>query len=157
MWSLFIKGYLSMNQRFKNHSGFTLLEILVVMAILGILAVIVVPRLSEKPKQARRLKAVLQIKSLQDALEEFHIDRSVYPTSEQGLESLTHSDAEEGKRYLDSDRIPLDPWGHAYLYLSPGLEGRAYDILSLGQDGRRGGKGWDKDIESWSLEEDKPI
>ena len=141
----------------KRSSGFTLLEILVVMAILGILAVIVVPRLSEKPKQAKHLKAVLQIKSLQDALELFYVDQESYPTTEQGLEYLVQSGASGRKRYLDSEKVPLDPWSHPYLYLSPGDEGRNYDIISLGQDGRRGGEGWDKDIESWKLNEEKSI
>src|SRR5574341_1063458 len=140
-------------QRFRKYDGFTLLEILVVMAILGILAVIVVPRLSEKPKQARRLKAVLQIKSFQDALEQFYIDEGFYPASDQGLDHLIRSDdGSETEKYLDTNHIPLDPWGHSYMYLSPGLDGRSYDIISLGQDGHRGGKGWDKDIESWNLE-----
>jgi general secretion pathway protein G len=139
----------------KKDSGFTLLEILVVMAILSILAVIVVPRLSEKPKQARRLKTVLQIKSFQDALEQFYIDEGFYPTSDQGLTYLIRIEDGSAKSYLDSKRIPLDPWGNPYQYLSPGLEGRSYDIISLGQDGKRGGEGWNKDIESWNLEEDK--
>ena len=135
--------------------GFTLLEILVVMAILGILAVIVVPRLSEKPKQAKRLKVILQIKSFQEALEQFYIDEGVYPETERGLESLVRSGDGSTRKYFDADRVPLDPWDHPYLYLSPGLQGRPHDIVSLGQDGRRGGIGWDKDIESWNLDQEK--
>lgn len=151
-----MKNYQAYRRKtFKEKAGFTLLEILVVMAILGILAVIVVPRLSEKPKQARRLKVVLQIRSFQDALEQFYIDEGFYPTSDQGLTYLIHAGENETGRYLDTNRIPLDPWGYPYQYLSPGLEGRSYDIISMGQDGRRGGEGWNKDIESWNLEENK--
>lgn len=137
-----------------KNSGFTLLEILIVMAILGILAVIVVPKLSDKPKEAKRLKAILQIKSIQDALEMFYVDKGYYPSTEQGLEALIRPENEMVKKYLDADQLPLDPWGHPYLYLCPGLEGRAYDIVSQGQDGDRGGNRWDKDIESWNLEKE---
>lgn len=134
--------------RNKKRNGFTLLEILVVIAILGILATLVVPRLGEKPKQAKRLKAVLQIRVFRDALEEFYIDHGAYPTTDEGLAYLLR----KGK-YLDSEKIPLDPWNHPYLYLSPGLDGRSYDVVSLGEDGERGGKNWAQDIESWHLEE----
>ncbi|MBI1871739.1 MAG: type II secretion system major pseudopilin GspG [Chlamydiae bacterium] len=137
----------------KKHNGFTLLEILVVMAILGILAVLVVPKLSERPKQAKRLKALLQMKSFQEALELFNVDQGYYPATEQGLALLVKSGQDPTKKYLETGEVPLDPWGHSYLYLSPGLEGRNFDIVSLGQDGRRGGTGWDRDIESWKLEE----
>ncbi|MBI1883360.1 MAG: type II secretion system major pseudopilin GspG [Chlamydiae bacterium] len=137
--------------------GFTLLEILIVMAILGILAVIVVPQLSQRPKQAKHLKAVLQIKSFQDALEFFNVDRGVYPTSSEGLDGLIRVGNQNHKKYLEADKIPLDPWGHPYLYLSPGLQGRSYDIASFGQDGRRGGSGWDQDIESWNLNEENSV
>ena len=137
--------------------GFTLLEILVVMAILGILAVIVVPKLSEKPKQAKRLKTVLQIRAFQQALEEFYVDQGVYPTTEQGLEALIRPNSEGGKKYLDADKIPLDPWQSPYLYISPGLEGKSYDIASYGQDKERGGTNWDKDIDSWKLDDEKVL
>lgn len=138
-------------KQLKN-KGFTLLEILVVMAILSILAVIIVPKLSDRPKQAKHLKAVLQIKAFQEALEQFDLDEGFYPTTDQGLDYLIKGKEEDSKKYLDSDRIPLDPWDHPYLYLSPGLQRRPYDIVSLGQDGQRGGNGWDKDIESSNLE-----
>ncbi len=139
----------------QNQQGFTLLEILVVMAILSILAVLVVPKLSDRPKQAKRLKTVLQIKSFQEALEQFYIDEGFYPKTDEGLEPLIRKKQDTAKQYLDTDRLPLDPWNHPYLYLSPGLEGRSYDIVSLGQDGQRGGQGWDKDIESWNLDQEK--
>ena len=143
-----------MKRKYSVKKGFTLLEILIVMAILGILAVIVVPKLTEKPKEAKRLKAILQIKSFQDALEMFYVDQGFYPSTDQGLEILLGKGEETVKKYLDADRVPLDPWGRPYLYLCPGLEGRNYDLVSLGQDGRRGGNQWDKDIESWNLEKE---
>ncbi len=143
------------NSHYKTVHGFTLLEILVVMAILSILAVLIVPKLSDRPKQAKRLKGVLQIKSFQEALEQFYVDEGVYPSTDQGLEPLIKKKQDTSKQYLDTDRLPLDPWNHPYLYLSPGLENRSYDIVSLGQDGQRGGQGWDKDIESWNLDQEK--
>lgn len=135
----------------RKNRGFTLLELLVVMAILGILAVLVLPKITDKPKQAKRLKAVLQIKAFQDALEQFNIDHGYYPSTDDGLKILLV--AQEGKPpYLDSSEIPLDPWNFPYQYLSPGLNQRPYDIVAFGQDKRRGGDGWDKDVESWNLD-----
>jgi general secretion pathway protein G len=135
----------------QKNKGFTLLELLVVMAILGILAVLVLPKITDKPKQAKRLKAVLQIKAFQDALEGFYVDHGYYPSTDDGLKDLLIP--REGKTsYLDSPEIPLDPWNSPYQYISPGLSQRPYDIVAFGQDKRRGGSGWDKDVESWDLD-----
>ena len=138
----------------KRKSGFTLIEILVVMAILAILSALILPRLTEKAKQAKRLKAVLQIKAFQSALEEFNIGHDRYPTTEEGLEALVKEKGVGGKSYLDGESLPLDPWKEPYLYLSPGLQDRPYDIASYGQDKCRGGTLWDQDIESWNIDKE---
>lgn len=143
-----------------NHSqaGFTLIELMVVIVILGILATFLVPRLLNRPGQARVAKAKNDIRAIESALKLFKLDNGFYPTTEQGLKALiTKPDIEpipknypEGG-YLDSDSEPLDPWGHKYIYRSPGEDGREYEIISLGADGKEGGEGFDRDIKSWEI------
>lgn len=141
---------------FRDTRGFTLIEIMVVVVILGILAGIVVPRLLDRPEEARRTKAAVQIKSLEEALGLFKLDNGFYPTTEQGLESLV-SQPESGRiptKYREGgyiNKVPEDPWGNAYVYLSPGVHGD-FDLLSYGPDGESGGEGDNADIESWNLD-----
>lgn len=136
--------------------GFTLIEIMVVVIILGILAGIVVPRLLDEPEEARRTKAQVQIKSLEEALAMYKLHNGYFPTTEQGLQALVDK-PETGRipnNYKEGGyigKIPLDPWGNPYIYLSPGVHGD-YDLISYGADGEPGGEGKDADVESWNIE-----
>lgn len=139
-----------------SNRGFTLIEIMVVVVILGILAGIVVPRLLDRPEEARRTKAQVQIKSLEEALGLYKLDNGSYPTTEQKLDALV-SKPEVGRipsRYREGGylkKVPVDPWGTPYVFLSPGIH-EEYDIISYGADGEPGGEGKNADINSWELE-----
>lgn len=146
-----------MNKYVKNcQRGFTLIEIMVVVIILGILAGIVVPRLLDRPEEARRTKAAVQIKSLEEALSLYKLDNGSFPTTEQGLQALVDK-PESGRipqNYRDGgyiNKVPEDPWGNSYIYLNPGIHGE-YDIISYGADGEPGGEGKDADVQSWEIE-----
>jgi general secretion pathway protein G len=139
-----------------NRSGFTLIEIMVVIIILGILVGLIVPRLMEKPEKARMVKAQMQIESISAALKEYKLDNGDYPTTEQGLESLVEkpSIGKIPKKYPDKGylpKIPKDPWGNDYVYISPGEHGD-FDLISYGADGEEGGEGKDADVQSWEIE-----
>jgi general secretion pathway protein G len=140
----------------RGQQGFTLIEIMVVVVILGILAAIIIPRISDRPEQARRTKAVMDIKSIETALSLFHMDNGFYPSTEQGLEALVEkpttgripNDYKEGG-YLK--KVPLDPWKNPFIYISPGAYGD-YDLISYGNDGEEGGEGKYADINNWELD-----
>ena len=134
-------------------SGFTLVEIMVVVVILAVLAALVVPRVVGRTDEARAVAAKQDIASVLQALKLYRIDNSRYPSNAQGLGALvtrptTDPLAENWKSYLD--RLPSDPWGRTYLYLNPGVHGEI-DVFSLGADGNPGGDGADADIGSWQL------
>ncbi|GAB4389218.1 MAG: type II secretion system major pseudopilin GspG [Thermodesulfovibrionales bacterium] len=141
----------------RNERGFTLLEILVVVFILSLLAAIVAPQFMGRTEDAKIAEAKVQIRNLETALKLFKLDNGFYPTTEQGLEALVAMPS-VGKvpnhyrqgGYLEQKKIPLDPWGNPYIYVSPGVEGD-FDILSLGADGQEGGEGPDADIKNWDL------
>ncbi|HJX15062.1 MAG TPA: type II secretion system major pseudopilin GspG [Candidatus Deferrimicrobiaceae bacterium] len=139
--------------RMRDRAGFTLLEIMVVIVILGLLAALVVPRLIGRTEEAKRTQTRLQIKNIEQALQLFKLDNGFYPATEQGLEALVRA-PETGrvpKNYRKGgylDRVPKDPWGNNYVYVSPGSHGD-YDISSYGADGVQGGEGEDADINSW--------
>ena len=143
-------------QILANNRGFTLIEIMVVVVILGILAAIVVPRLLSRPDEARVTKAKTDIKGLESTLGLFKLDNGFYPTTEQGLRALV-TKPDVGRiptKYPDGGylkKVPQDPWGHDYVYLSPGVHGD-YDLLSYGADGEPGGDGFNADIQNWDLE-----
>lgn len=145
------------NQRIReDQRGFTLIEILVVVVILGILAGIVVPRLLGEPEKARRTKAQIQIRGFEEALATFKLDNGFFPTTEQGLQALVEkpTTGKSPTHYRDKGyikKIPADPWGNAYIYLSPGIHDD-HDIISYGPDGASGGDGDDADINSWDIE-----
>lgn len=132
-------------------SGFTLLEMLVVLVIIGLLAGLVGPRLFSKVDQSKVTTAQTQLKMLRAAVENVRLDIGRWPSPEEGLTLLTKapSDPALGGRwrgpYLD-DAVPLDPWGHPYQYAVPGAEGQPFALYSFGSDGRRGGDGDAKDI-----------
>jgi general secretion pathway protein G len=142
----------------KNDRGFTLIEILIVMVILGILVWQIAPRIMGKPEEARRVKAQMDIATLETALKLYKLDNGRYPSSEQGLQALVETPTvgvlprkwREGG-YLEKGKVPNDPWGSEYVYLAPGLHGD-FDLMSYGADGQPGGEGDDEDINNWELE-----
>ena len=140
----------------RNQRGFTLIEVMVVVVILGILAGIVVPKLLDRPEEARRTKAVLQIKGIEEALALYKLDNGLFPSTNQGLTALV-TKPEAGRipiKYREGGymkKVPSDPWSGDYIYLSPGLNGD-YDLLSYGADGEPDGEGKNADIQNWEIE-----
>ncbi|MBF0371178.1 MAG: type II secretion system major pseudopilin GspG [Magnetococcales bacterium] len=142
--------------RIQREGGFTLIEIMVVVVILAVLATLVVPRVMDRPAQARIVKAKQDIRTIEGALDLYKLDNFVHPTTDQGLEALVkkpENDPEppnwNASGYLP--RVPQDPWSREYLYLNPGQHG-AMDIYTLGADGIEGGEGNNADIGNWNLE-----
>ncbi len=136
--------------RFRSARGFTLLELLVVLVIIGLLVAYVAPRYFSQVGKSEVKVAKAQIKALEDALDQFRLDVGRYPSSEQGLEALNVQPSGEARwqgPYLRK-AVPKDPWGNAYVYSSPGEHGE-YDLQSLGKDGSPGGQGEAADIASW--------
>lgn len=136
--------------------GFTLIEIMVVVVILGILAAIIVPRISDEPDKARVAKARQDIRALEGALQLYKLDNFYYPSTQQGLEALVQKPsgdppARNWKAGGYLTRLPKDPWGNAYQYLSPGLKGEI-DLFTLGADGKPGGEGVEADVGNWNVE-----
>ncbi len=132
-------------------SGFTLIELMVVLVIIGLLAALIVPNLLDRTDDARVTKAQADISAMMQALKLYRLDNQRYPTAEQGLEALVRRPEVEPvppnwKPYLD--KLPNDPWGRPYQYLNPGVHGQI-DIFSFGADGQPGGEGKDADIGSW--------
>jgi len=134
--------------------GFTLLELLVVLVILGLLAALIGPRVVGRLGKAKTEIARSQISLLESALDQFRLDVGRYPTTEEGLRALIEPPQDEEVRsrwqgpYLKKKKIPLDPWGRPYQYRSPGEHGD-YDLWSYGADGKPGGSGENADITSW--------
>lgn len=135
--------------RFTRQQGLTLIEIMIVVVILGMLALAIIPQLSDKPSQAAVARATSDIQSLSSQLELFKVDNFRYPSTDEGLEALVSSPGNV-KNYPPNGYIKKlneDPWGNEYLYFSP-VEGAAFEILSLGEDGVEGGEGYNADISS---------
>ena len=138
----------------KKQTGFSLIEIMVVVVILGILASIVVPKIMGRPDEARVVKAKQDILAIQNALDLYKLDNGVYPTTDQGLAALvtkptSNPEPRDWKIYLK--RIPKDPWGREYLYLNPGEHGEI-DIFTLGAEGQPGGTGINAEIGNWNVQ-----
>ena len=138
-----------------RNAGFTLFEIMVVIVILGIRAALVVPKVMSRPDEARVVAAKQDIASLAQALKLYRLDNKRYPTTEKGLQALVSKPSltpvpDNWKAGGYVERLPLDPWGKPYQYLSPGLHGEI-DIFSFGADGTPGGEGFDADIGNWGL------
>ena len=147
-----------MKRRKIDDRGFILIELMVVIVILGILAGLIIPRIMGRPDEARQAKARMQIESIETALKLYKLDNGTYPTTEQGLKALVEAPAagqlaknwRQGG-YLERGKVPKDPWGNDFVYLSPGVHGD-FDLSSSGADGETGGEGKDKDITSWEID-----
>lgn len=150
----------SLNQC-KSKRGFTLIELMIVVVIVGILATLLIPRIMDRPEEARRIKAKADIKSIESALKLYKLDNGSYPATEQGLQALISKPDtspvpqkwREGG-YLEAKEVPKDPWSNPYYYTSPGSDGRDYLIISYGSDGESGGSGKNADISSFELDKD---
>jgi general secretion pathway protein G len=141
----------------RRQSGFTLIEIMVVVVILAVLGALVVPKILENVDKARVTRAQSDIRAIQTALDLYRLDNFKYPTTEQGLQALVTQPTDptitnyRSGGYLSS--LPKDPWNSPYQYVSPGANGRDYDIISYGRDGKPGGEGYDADISTSTLEQ----
>ncbi len=143
----------------SNQKGFTLIELMVVIVILGLLAGILMPKFLGRTEQARRTKATVQIRNIESALRLFKLDNGFYPSTEQGLEALISEPTvgeipkhwKEGG-YMEKGKVPLDPWKNPFQYISPGINNFDYDLSSLGADEEVGGEGRYADINSWEIE-----
>ena len=147
-----------MRHGFMNQRGFTLIELMVVIVILGILAGLIIPRIMGRPEEARRMKARVQIESIETALKLYKLDNGSYPSTEQGLQALVEAPsvgqlprAWRDGGYLEKGKVPKDPWDNEFIYLSPGVNSD-FDLISYGADGEPGGEDKDKDINNWELE-----
>jgi general secretion pathway protein G len=140
----------------RRVTGFTLIEVMVVIVILGILAAIVVPRVMDRPDTARITKAKQDIRTIENALNLYKLDNFNFPTTEQGLEALVTkpSGTPEPKNWKDGgyvDRLPKDPWGNDYQFLNPGVKS-SIDVFTYGADGAEGGEGINADIGNWNAD-----
>lgn len=138
-----------------QHKGFTLIEIMIVIVIMGIMASLVVPKIMGRPDEARIMASKHDIAAILQALKLYSLDNQRLPTTEQGLQALvTKPNTAPLPRNWKSggylDKVPKDPWGNPYQYLAPGLHGEI-DVFSLGVDGKLGGEGNDADIGSWEI------
>ncbi len=144
----------NMTMKRRKQQGFTLIELMVVVVILAILAAIAVPKLMDRPDEARLVKAKQDIGAISSALQLYKLDNYRYPNTDQGIEALVvkpTSDPEpkNWKQYLQ--QVPKDPWGNDYIYLSPGEHGD-FDLYTLGADGEDGGEGIDATIGNWNIQ-----
>lgn len=142
----------------KGEAGFTLIELMVVIVILGLLAGLILPRFMGESDKAKQQTARTQISILETALKMYKLDNSAYPTTEQGLKALveppTAGNLPKNWRkggYLEKGKVPKDPWKNEFVYVCPGSHGD-FDITSYGADGEAGGEDFDKDINSWDSE-----
>lgn len=149
---------MTMTKTHLNGNGFTLIELMVVIVILGILAGLIIPRIMGRPEEARRMKARVQMESMETALRLYKLDNGVYPSTEQGLQALVEAPtvgelprAWRKGGYLEKGQVPKDPWGYEFVYLCPGLHGD-FDLMSYGADGQPGGEEQNEDVNSWDRE-----
>jgi general secretion pathway protein G len=151
-----IPGIFEVIMRIRQ-SGFTLIEIMVVVVILAVLGALVVPKILENVDKARVTRAQSDIRAIQTALDMYRLDNFKYPTTEQGLQALVKQPADptitnyRSGGYLPS--LPKDPWNGPYQYQNPGADGREYEITTYGRDGKPGGEGYDADISTSTLEQ----
>lgn len=136
-----------------RQTGFTLIEIMVVVVILGILAALIAPNVISRIDEAQITKVKQDLRAIESALKLYRLDNFRYPDSEQGLEALSTPPQDPNARWPEGgylDRLPRDPWDRPYVYLYPGNQGE-FDLYSLGRDGQQGGDGLDADIGNWEL------
>ncbi|RMF16643.1 MAG: type II secretion system protein GspG [Candidatus Dadabacteria bacterium] len=138
----------------EGSRGFTLIEIMIVVVIIGLLAGLVAVNLLPQAEKAKKTAARSQMKSIENALELYKLDTGRYPSTDQGLEELVHPSNNQPP-YLKGGKLPKDPWGNPFSYLAPGANGQPYEILSYGADGQPGGSGEDADISNWGSDEDE--
>ena len=143
----------------SDNRGFTLIELMVVVIILGILALYITPKIMGEPEKAKRVKARMDITTLETALKMYKLDNGEYPSTEQGLRALVEQPEtgtipkkwREGG-YLEKRKVPKDPWGNEYVYICPGVNGD-FDLISYGKDGAPGGESEDdQDINNWEID-----
>jgi len=154
----FSKLHVKRQSMLRNaQAGFTLIEIMVVVIIIGLLAAVVVPQFMNRVDDARKAKAKQDIQAMQTALTMFKLDNYSYPTTEMGLKALAQKpDSTTVKNWRPGgylQHLNKDPWGNDYLYQIPGTHGGEYDLYSLGSDGQPGGEGTAADIGNWNLEQ----
>ncbi len=144
----------------KASKGFTLIELMIVIVILGILSTLVILNIAGAPDEARVTKAKTDIQTLQSALILYKVKNGFYPTTEQGLKALVEKPTSKPiprnyppGGFLSQSTVPKDPWGNEYIYRSPGEDGRPYEIISRGADQLEGGTGFDADIKSYQVDE----
>ena len=142
-------------QHYKLHRGFTLIELMIVVVILGILATTIMPKILSAPDKAKVKKAMIDMRNIQTALMLFKTENGRFPTTAEGLQALVTNPG--GLPDYDPDgyleKVPLDPWKNNYIYISTGVNSKDFDLVSYGKDGEHGGTGYDADIESWNLDE----
>ena len=145
-------------QKKNTQAGFTLIELMVVIVILGLLAGVIIPRFMGETDKAKVATTKMQIASLESALKMYKLDNGSYPSTEQGLQALVESPTAGNLPknwrkggYLEKGKVPKDPWKNDYIYICPGSHGD-FDLSSLGADGKPGGEGFDKDINNWEIE-----
>lgn len=146
----------SVSEAGRRDAGFSLLELMVVVVILSILALVIAPRIIDRPDQARVARVQSDLAVIQSAVKLYRLDNFRYPTTEQGLRALVDRPSTEPvpRNWAENgyiDRMPVDPWGNEYQYLSPGVHGE-FDVFTLGADGVTGGSGADADLGTWTLE-----
>jgi general secretion pathway protein G len=152
---VFLQPYKASRRRRRASRGFTLIELVVVVLIIGILAVAVVPQLMGQADQAKTTAAKADIATILQQLKIYRLDNGAYPSTDQGLQALitkptTNPVPTNWRQGGYVDRLPMDPWKRPYLYLNPGIKGEI-DVYSLGRDGLKDGEGIDADIGSWNL------
>lgn len=150
-----MKERAGITDRPTRQAGFTLIEIMVVVIIIGILAAIVAPNVIGRVDDAQIIKAKADISNIENAMKFYRLDNFAYPTTEQGIDALVSKPTDPSIRNWKAggyiDRLPKDPWGNPYLYLNPGNNGEI-DIYTLGADGNPGGDGLNADIGNWDVE-----